>query len=715
MWLYVFMVIVFIVFFAILTWQTNIVMVNLETRLYDETDYNFYDHYYDDENDHYCDENEHYTINNKFDENTRNDDEMTCLDLFERHYIDSLCVKFSQKVEKISKPTRQFNNYDDDDDDYNNIFVGLRPWSNVSDFGTLLHTLIGYGARFRDVDDALYLDFELAHRLNNAMHAIYKRLPVPAPIQQTPWGSPDDWYHFSVTLPECFQHICIVLRGFYDLTEITESFLYYYLPLPTLSMGWRRTGNHAIRMGLPYVYGQLLRGHTFKDILHEEHVQYVLKLIRFSPLTKVGEGIHYDYVHFDRGDVRSYKRLIDGYFTFSYYNYLFGHDTVNLNNVHKSLLLISNNRGLVNPALVSHTTRFESSLSRIMDYPDGVFAADFSKILTVRTDSYFGSLVGQTNDVAYYDADSTTVDGLHAPLWTMTRKIWSNRGRAAFEHGTQLCLESGIILTYDDENGGGVVNTAAANVSGFYPSLAYTAVCATANSGVMIMHARFDELNIEFFSYTLYHRYGMFHLYDKIKSLKLSNDARCVVLTRNTAVEPKWMVDTANALHANGVVAKHYNIINDVRALPDFNVKTIEELNLQYAEQIIDTDTINAGAGVACFGQLVQEAFNKDDTTIKRVDETHAYVINTNSNSICCVIDFPIVVLRDDETRQLSINDATSVGKAVHHLNVDKIKKALSIISLSVDDLKLSSSNMVREHDRFILSNAHGNQFKFSF
>ncbi|AXU41658.1 ODV-E66 [Spodoptera eridania nucleopolyhedrovirus] len=681
MWLYVFMIAVFVVFVIILIWQTNIVLVDLEIQN-QMAYYYYYNELHDDDDDVYDDEENYIYDDDYNDENVVN-----YLDVFEKHYISSLPIKFLQKAEKIFKPTRQFS-------DDNNIFVGLEPWLRVADFGTLLHTLIGYGVRFRDVNDALYLDFELAHRLYEAIYILYDYLPV--------WED-ESVHRFGVALFECLQNTCIVLREFYDLSDITESLLYYYLPSKILVRNSDDNHSAAVRMCLPYVYGQLLRGYSFDEIATEYQVRSVIEFLRvsFSLLTKVGSGIHYDYVYFDDTDVRLYDSLIGSYFTFGYYNFLFGPKTVDLNNVHKSIMLMGSNLAMANPALIFFSNL--EALAHIMDYPDGVYAADFSKVLTIRNDLYFGSVVGQTVNVAYYKADD-----YGAAAAAMTRKIWSkNQSSRDFNCG----LESGMLIIDSDNN---VFSTKSYN-SNLYPSIASTAIATTASAGVMIMHARFEELNLEFYSYTLYHRYGMFHLYDRIRSLRnIDDDVRCVVLTRDTRFEPKWMVASANTLHANGVVAKHHNIIvNNNNNIPNFKVKTFDNLNLQSAEQIVGGDLVNAGVGVACFSLLAQEALGKDDTVVESVPETNAFIIT--ANSIRCVVDFPIVILRDDETREITINDATSVSTTIHRLNVDRIRRPLSLMSLSVDNLKLSS-DVERDHDdRFVIRNVHGNQFKFSF
>ncbi|AAF33587.1 ORF57 odv-e66 [Spodoptera exigua multiple nucleopolyhedrovirus] len=723
MWLYVFMIAVFVIFVIILIWQTNIVIVDLESQ-----NQKYYDYFY-----YYCFNNNE--CHNDDDDNDNDNDYYnnnvsSHLDAFEEYYIRTLANKFSQKSVKIYKPTRQFShNYDYDDVD-DNIFVGLEPWQRLSDFVTLLHTLIGYGVRFRDVDDSLYLDAKLAYALNKAILIIYDHL-----LTWNDWfGGDDDDSGGGIALFECLQNTCIVLRGFYDLTNVTESLLYNYL---LMSFDNNKKLSVVARTCLPYVYGQLLRGHTFDDIVREDRVRYAMEKIS-NRLVKVGnKGIRYDYVNFDDFDVRAYDVLIDSYFVFDYYNFMFGSNTINLDNVHRSLMLIANNRGIVNPLLVVSNTDYSEALSRIMDYPDGVYAADFNKILTIRNDSYFGSIVGQTFDVAYHSNKTT---GVMPCVSAMTRKIWPNHSQRQEHHyhhhhhhhtiktSQSLGLESGVLLFVDDNNVNYddddyddtlhfVSKTKSGNSNNLYPSLAFTAIATTTNAGVMIMHARFEELNLEFYSYTLYHRHGMFHLYDKIKSLKnyknngsSNGNAKCVVLVRDTRLEPKWMTVSANTFQSNGVFAKHHNIVND-KDLPNFQVQTFDKFNLQTVEQHIDADLVNAGAGVACFSLLTRND-GDDNTVVVRVPDTNIIIITTNT--ICCIIDFPVVVLRDDDTRQITINDATNISRTIHHLSLDKITKPLSLMSMSVDNLKFSQ-RIKRQQDRFVLHDVHGDEFKFNF
>nr|AOL57101.1 odv-e66 [Chrysodeixis includens nucleopolyhedrovirus]QGW49230.1 ODV-E66 [Chrysodeixis includens nucleopolyhedrovirus]QGW49370.1 ODV-E66 [Chrysodeixis includens nucleopolyhedrovirus]QGW49510.1 ODV-E66 [Chrysodeixis includens nucleopolyhedrovirus]QGW49790.1 ODV-E66 [Chrysodeixis includens nucleopolyhedrovirus] len=624
---------------------------------------------------------------------------------FEYYYVNTLQYKFLQKAEKVANPTRQFS-------DDGNIFVGLDPWNNVPQFGTVLHTLIGYGVRFRNPNDSLYLNRELATNLYEAMYTIVSHLPFPAPVNQAPWGIQAEWYHFSITMPEVFQNTCIVLRGFYDLDELVIKVFDEYLPLPTFALGWWRTAGNAMRMCLPYSYGQLLRGYSFAQIKAEEQVEYVLNLINF-PIVVFGNGIHQDFAYFDHTDVRAYGYLINSFFTFDYYNYLFGESTVNMQNIYNSISLIGSKQGLANPAVLSRNgAHFSNVLGFFIDYQNGVISGDFSKILTIRNDRYFGSVVGQSPNIAYYEADPT--NNRHAPLWTMTRKIWANGSRVIPYRTQMLGLESGILLL-GNLSGEVIIPTTGPSTSSFHPAFAYTAICATENAGAMAMHARFDAIPVEYYSYTLYHRYGMFHMYERINSIRTitSNSIRCVVLTKDLTQESRWTSNSNNQV-SNGVVTKHHNIANNNSNFSNFDTRLSEAINMQTVEQIISAESVNNGRGMTCFSLLVADALDQDNTTIVRVPDTNAFIITTNSSTIQCIIDFPILILKDTETREITINNATSRSLHSHELLFEDIEEPLTLASMSISDLIVPSS-ISKTSNSFQFQNLNGNQFKFNY
>nr|ANS71014.1 oclussion derived viral envelope 66 protein [Lymantria dispar multiple nucleopolyhedrovirus] len=630
------------------------------------------------------------------------------LDEFERYYLTTLQEKFSQKAEKIANPTRQFSQD-------GNVFVGLSPWSSPSDFGTCMHTLIGYGVRFRTPADALYLQPELAYNLYAAVVELYYHLPFPAPINQAPWGPPADWYHFSITMPECVQNTCIVLRGFYDLTDVSRAIIDAYLPLPTVSMGWQRTAGNAMRMCLPYCYGQLLAGLGASEIQSQAEVSYVLDLIAF-PRVDTGNGIHLDYVYFDHTDVRAYGYLINSYFTFSYYNFLFGSHVVNMDNLYRCISKVGSARGVANPAVLSRNgSQFSNVLGHFIAYADGVESADFSKVLTVRTARYFGSVVGQAPGVAYYEADPT--NNTHAALWAMTRKIWPADGIVYNYRAQTLGFESGLLLA-TGLNEPVVVPTTTTSTSSFLPSLAHTGIVGTQSAGAMFMHVRLEELNLEFHSYTLYHAGGMFQLYDNIKTLTpVAFNPRCVVLAHDTVQDPGTPLWTAasNLKTYNGTTAKHHNITN-APSLSNFVIRTLPNNGLQLLEQIISAETINAGLGVSCFSLLVASGASGDTTNAIKMN-ANTFVISTQNNAIQLVVCFPVAVLKDENYRQLTINDATanrSTSTATQHLlPYEKIRLPLSFLSLTVHNLK--SDHIVRTDEAFLLHSSDSNQFQFSY
>ncbi|ADB84372.1 Odv-e66 [Apocheima cinerarium nucleopolyhedrovirus] len=609
---------------------------------------------------------------------------------FEKYYIETLLHKYLQKPKKIYNPDTVFI-------DDQNIFLGLKPWTSASDLDVFLKTLIGYGVRFRNPSDSLYLNPELAFNLYVSILQLYNRLPFPALVDEVPWGTQDDWYVFSITMLECLQHTCIVLKGYYNLDNVCIAIFDAYLPSPTFSMGRRRNDDDVVRMCLPYCYGQLLRGLTFDEIATQVEVQYVLNLISQS-LVESGKGIHYDYVYFDDSNVRNYNSLIYLYYTFSYYNFMFGDDTVNMSNLYNSFSLISNSSGLTNPAIVDAN----DCVAYFIDYPNGVFSADNSKILTIRNDKYFASALGMSSKLI-----NITSNPMQTILYAMFRKIWSTNNTVIQYRPAMLPLESGV-LTIDKSESNYSENQKTKSM------LTSTGICKTDNAGLMATHVRSEELNLEFYSYSLYHRYGMFQLYDKIKSLsRLSYNATCIVLSKDTKQnigETKWTA-AFNIKSHNGITAKYHNIIN-VATLPNFVLKNHDTIGAQTIEQNISHELVNQGVGVACFSLLAHDTTEHDTTTISKLDQK-AFIVSTNDNSIQVVIAFPIIILKDVESRQISINNVVSESNNLHKLDFDEIEQPLSYLSLTISNL--NSNYITKTEYSFYFESSQTNQFKFSF
>ncbi|AKR17533.1 ODV-E66 [Mocis latipes granulovirus] len=626
-----------------------------------------------------------------------NSSDLEDLKKFEHYYLSTLLTKHIQKPEKVANPTRPFSND-------GNMFEGLQPWSLPSDFGIAMHTLIGYGVRFKTPDDVLYENSLLAENLCNAVLMIYNHLPYPAPINAVPWGLQTDWYHFSIYMPECLQNTCIVLKGYYDVSLLVEHILYHYLPEPTLSMGWRKTAGDAIRMGLPYAYAQLLRGYTYKDIRFEPEMVHILNMINFS-LVPIGDGIHYDYAYFERNDVRTYGNLLNSFFTISYYNFLFGDEVVRMDNLNASINLVGSPAGFVHPAMLSRQgSNYSNVIGSFVAYKNEAVSADFSKILTVRTPLYYGSVVGQTSGVAYYEADEN--NNLHAPLWAMTRKIWANQGRVInYKPGT-LGLESGVILTVNT-NGMWSVPTTKSSPSSFYPTFAQTAICTTVDAGVMVSRVILEELHLAYDSYTLYHPKGMLQLYDKILStMPIVNSARCIVLTKDLTVDTPWET-ASNTATSNMVTARHINIANNP-SFSNFSIRSFNHLNMQTLEQLISATSVNTGVGMSCFSLTVDT--DDDDTQVSRV-AADAFVITTGSLEVA--VQFPMVVLKDNISHQVTINDASSDTRNTHEILFSKLNNVLSYINLNVKNLY--SDTVKQLEDKFVYHNTQANQFKFVF
>nr|WRQ96549.1 odv-e66b [Mamestra configurata nucleopolyhedrovirus A] len=637
-------------------------------------------------------ESNHDKINN----DTNDDDgyQSDELKTFERYYINSLPVKFKQRNSRINH--HELGSFIDDDDA---IIKGLRPFVDAEDFSVLLHTLIAYSALLVENRNEA-----LAQRLVTALEIIGSKLPSTAPTQRLPWNFDEKyWYVFSVTLPECAMQLCIVLRSYCDMDDIVVRIINQYLVEANFSMGWRRGTNYTIRMCVPYVYAQMLKGSTPSLLMRHRSVAGVLAEVAYE-LRDGGTGIRGDYVNFVDINVRNYSFLIDNYFVLDYYNALFGAGLVRFDNIHASINLIGNHMGIVHPA-IGHksSSTIMPALSTIMAYAHGIYCADFSKIVTVRNENYCATLVCPVNGLAYYQANFDYRQ--HALPWTMTKRIWPNNSLTNYNNAS--AVESGVLLLISDQGEERVpaddVLLSPNTSMSFLPNPAFTAIAATDDCAAITSYSKFDALNVEYYSYTVFHPTGMFQLYDRIKTLQaIDRNAACVVLVRDSRDT------TSNSLMYDGMIAKHHNVIN-YKQLVDFDAINVRD-NVSYVRQVIDKNEINSGVGIACYSLCTQN--DTSTTIVTRADSTR-YLFKVVVGAIECVFDFPFVVVKNSKVRQVTINNAYSVTKEVHTIHFDEIRRLLEHISLSVDNLR--SDKISRTEFAFMFKSTQSNQFSFVY
>lgn len=567
------------------------------------------------------------------------------LSQFINYYNKTLPYYLSLKAEKQLNPTVSFNNL--------TIFEGMQQvWTNPSQFGLMCHTLIGYCARYVNPDDELYRSSTLAIQLMRSLELICAHIPLPAPVLQAPFGPVADWYHFSITMPEVFHTITSVLvntRHFDTASFLTRFWLGTYLPTATHSLGWVRTAGNAMRMCIPYVFSQMLRGVPLNQIIKESEVQHVLDILQFQTVVE-GNGIHIDYIYIDHIDVRAYGYLINTYFAFGYYMYLFGNNSVGKNTLKKSILNVASPEGLINPAVNSRNgTLYSDVIGKFEVYPEGVHSADYTKVLTVLNRNYFGSVVGQTDKIAYYEADPT--NNTQGPLFAMNRRLWNRRSPIINYNINTVRFESGIILQRLD--GLMPIPSNTTSTQSFRPAIGKTALVQSNTIGAMLCHAKFTELNnIEFKSCTVYYDTGMIHLYYNMKLPEGSvgtTNSRVVILPRNTTVntdDPPWnTLSTYSNVTFNGVTCRHINIIN----LPNMssfqyreNVSSIP--GIQTIEQIVAVNDMYAGIGRSCYKLNVDEVV--DNATVTKVGDGDVYRVDIDENRYVC-FSYPYVYLVD--------------------------------------------------------------------
>ncbi|ACI47487.1 ODV-E66 [Spodoptera litura nucleopolyhedrovirus II] len=616
--------------------------------------------------------------------------------------------------------------FNDDDiaykfvDDNQHIIETLDPFENAKDFAQLLRTLNAY-AMYICVDDGndnRYSD--VAVHLFRALTVVASKLPMPAPYQQLPWGFDEMyWNVFSICLTECAMLLSIALRPYIDVTEIAVKIIDNYVAEPNFSMGWRRNTGYATRMCVPYIYAQLCKGVEIADIASQPSVAGVLDEVRHHGYAE-GSGIRTDFINYVDSNVRNYSFMVENYFTFQYYNFLFGRDFVSLSNVHNSLDVVGSNSGRVHPALLyKNGVHVAPVIAEIMRYDRGVFTADFSKVVTVRNDNYFASLVSPVNGVAYYQANYDFRN--HALLWTMTKRIWPNDNGGGDDDSLSL-IDAGAIIIDDSiqklpQND--VLLSPNTSMS-FLPNPAFTAIASVDDSAAAIASfSKFDALNIEYYSYTLYHPSGMLQLYDNVKTLtRIDRDAYCVVLMLKESSPPPDYDDNDKVVvpheydvykDSQGCEVKHHNIEN-YKQLPDFKVKSLD--NYTFVCQPIPAQDINDGEGTVCYS-MTTVAIPATTTQIIKGNKLKRNFKVIVGEDIECVFEFPYVLLKNNATRCLTINNAYQTTKHLHNMYHEDIQHLLEQVGLGVDDLL--SDIIKRTPYAFTFENSLGNQFKFYY
>ncbi|AXS67698.1 odv-e66 [Cryptophlebia peltastica nucleopolyhedrovirus] len=565
---------------------------------------------------------------------------------FEYYFVETLPVYFSRKAEKIANPTRQWSS--------SSGFVGLDPWTSTVDFGTFCHTMIGYAVNFVDKNSNQYYDEQIGYNLLMCLRLLSHHLPDTPPVQNAPWGPVADWYHFSITMPEVYMTVTCVLKDtiYYETAaELTKTTLSKYLPTATTSLGWVRTAGNAMRMGVPYVYSQLLKGFNISQIRMQDSVQDVLKIISF-PFVTEGNGLHIDSIYIDHIDVRAYGYLINSFFTFGYYMWFFGSDVINHYGLTKSILNVSSPEGIVNPAVMSRQgTMFSNVIGNFVDYKIAVHSADVSKVLTKLTNKYYGCCVGYTTKLAYYEADPTNFN--HAPLWAMNRRLWRRDYPIINYTPETVGFESGVLL--QDLSGRWPVPSTTTSTQSFRPVMAKTAVVKNETLGAMLGYAKIKELNdLEFYSCTVYYETGMVQLYYnmKIPVDTLSINPRMVILTK-PVIDQSTNWSTSNSFNTatfNGVTCHHVNIIN-LAGLANYVYRQVNAV--ENIEQIIARSVLEEGMGMSCYKLTVTET--NDSVTVTNNSKYNNFTVNIPNEGIF-IFYFPYLALYDDN--QLIISNA---------------------------------------------------------
>ena len=583
--------------------------------------------------------------------------------------------------------TRKLRNDYLGDDDYDILHDDVI-FSDAKKFAKFLSQLNVNGVRISIVSDeeANVICLELY----SALLTILDRLPFPNPNEKLPWGFEQcHWKLFSIRLTECVMLLSIMMRPYIDISDIAVKIIDNYLPEPDRSMGWHRKIGYSTRMCIPFMYAQLCKGMDIANVLALPSIANVVDQISYN-MRNTGTGIHKDLVNFvDGGYARHYKSIVTNYFTFNYYNFLLNREHVNMVNVVNSIHMVGSNLGILHPALLNDNESIDNVVKEILHYGSGVYYADFSKVVTVRNRNYFSSLVCPTNSIKYYfNEEDDDDDKLDILICAMTKRIWCVRKNFNLPND----IDTGVLLLEPQTRG---------RQLSFFPNPGYSAIAATDESAAVISFCKLDNLNVEYYSYTLFYPKGMIQIYDKIKCTQKILDAHCVLLVLDG--------DRADDNTSQGCKISYQNIEN-YKTLPRFELRHHHD-GTQYVCQPIATQSIVEGEATVCYGMKPSEE-NSGSCRIIRLDSTkNSFLIKVNE--IECVFDFPYVILKNNHTRRITINNAYQSTQLLHTLYFDDINKVLRYVGLNTD--KLVTSFIKRTNYAFTYENTQENQFKFRY
>nr|AFS51931.1 DekiORF53 [Dendrolimus kikuchii nucleopolyhedrovirus] len=626
------------------------------------------------------------------------------LNNFEYFYTSTLQRQFLMKAERIVTPTRQFVDND-------NMFVGLTPFSSAIDFGIALHTLISYSNAYVNPEHALYMNDALWQNLYRCFYVVYRHMPKNPADHTAPWGNRTDWYHFAITLPEYMMNSCILFRRSHpDFAPVANEIINIYLPRANVSLGWTRTAGNLMRMGIPYVYNKLLEGRTTEELLRsDESVTAALNNVRFD-LVPSGDGINMDYVYIDHFDVKAYGYLLNSYFTFNYYNNLFG-DFVRVDNVNASLALIGNSLGIVMPSVLTRQGQNFSAVSaNLLDYDRYAMfnAGDFNKILNATNNKYYaGGISGPVEHLAYYEADEN--NGNHAPLWAMCKRIWSKaQTRLITYRADTLNLETGVIML--NANGQVSVPTTGPSTSSFLPEYAKTVITVTERSAAMYSRCKFAELHIQYESITVFHETGMFQLYYNVGTdANITLNSRCVILPRDLTQptdDAEWTA-ASNTMQFNGVVVQQHGVQN-MAAMSNFTLQTIN--SMMCVMQITSLADMKENRGRFCYSMRPAQV---------PAPAVSASVVNGDAikiiiNGITTLFKYPYLMSAHE--RQVCINSC--LWKQAHERYVLPVSDVVDLISytatLNIQNLSVADSNIILTDSAYTHSDRHSTRFLFT-
>nr|ADO85465.1 odv-e66 [Pieris rapae granulovirus]AGS18802.1 odv-e66 [Pieris rapae granulovirus] len=425
------------------------------------------------------------------------------------------------KIDRIVYKTKDLKKSIYEPDTFNTITIinNLNPFNDAIHFQLVLEAIQQWVYLYFDPNSKYYRDLKLYENINYSLLNIYNRLPKPPPNQQFPWGN--NWYPFTITMMDTFLYTYAAYKVNHIRNDMFKLMIIdlgnNYLPTPTTSMGWSRNSGNVFKMFYNFIYYNILNKKTIKEILNSRNTDVAVNTVNMT-ITVAGNGINVDLSYIDHENVRAYGYLRNSLYTFELYNYIL---SISYKNPYICLNKVVSRNGCVNPALFSRNGRilFKNMADELItqnEYSDGLFSCDNNKILTIKTKVFFLCILGQRNQISYYESDQ--LNNTLAGLWLFSKRLYLNNVH------DQEYIENNLVVTNEPGVWAPIPlhRSTSTTTTSFTPTFAVSTCMVLKNCGVLFVDCKIDNV-CNFVSLSIVTPTGLYQKYSNVKITRENN------------------------------------------------------------------------------------------------------------------------------------------------------------------------------------------------